>query len=178
MVHYSCRGALLPSDSRRTGCNREVCSMPLPCPRCASTNPDVARFCRNCGLALKLGAQGVLGAGHALHPEPLDPPADWRPVASGAHLHYAWEALGGGKPLLGTETLTLRAFNGGYDLANVALRIDCLDERGAVRVALARELTVWRRGQTVELEIASYDLPDVVCDLAVAFERAEFSKEG
>ncbi len=65
------------------------------CPRCGTTNPTTAAFCRNCGLMFtRAAAGGVLGPGLAPHPKPLPPPAGYQPVAGTAALHFRWEAAG------------------------------------------------------------------------------------
>lgn len=148
--------------------------MVLDCPRCGAANPEVARYCRQCGLVLARGAAGLLGAGRVPHPQPLPPPAGFVPVAEAANLSFRWEAAGGGRPLLGTEPLSLRAFNGGYGLAQVALRIRACDGAGREVCTAAREVAEWPRGGEVELEIASYELRDRVQAVRLELVQAEF----
>jgi hypothetical protein len=148
--------------------------MPPDCPRCNASNPGVARYCRNCGLTLAVGAAAVLGAGRAPHPEPLPPPAGCEPIGSAANLYFRWEAAGGGPPLLGTETLALTVFNGGNDLAEVTLRVRGRGRAGQDVFETERELEEWPRGRSLRLEIPSYELPDSVCELDVDLVKAGF----
>lgn len=152
--------------------------MERSCPRCGTGNPEPARFCRYCGLRLTRGPRGLLGAGQAPHPEPLDPPPGSAPVAAAAGLHSRWQASGGGKMLLGTEPLTLELFNGGYDLAEVVVRVTVRDAAGRELCVLEREIATLARGAAVALEIASYDLPGPVRALEVTLLRAEFARAG
>ena len=148
--------------------------MMLDCPRCRTTTPEVARYCRHCGLPLEVGAKGVLGAGRARHPQPLSPERDASPIEGAADLYFHWQAIGGGTPLLGTESLGLDVFNGGHNLAEVVLRVQGEDNTGKRLFAVEREIESWPRGQWARLEIASYELPDPVSTLLVDLVKAEF----
>ncbi len=150
--------------------------MPMECPRCSVWNPDVARFCRNCGLGLVVGPEGILGAGRAPHANPLACPAGFEPIRQAADMFFHWEATGGGAPLLGTEPLALTVFNGGYDLAQVVLHVCGTDRAGQPLFEIEREIEEWRRGGQVRLEIASYELPDRVHALNVVLIAAEFGQ--
>jgi hypothetical protein len=151
--------------------------MSMRCPRCSTANPDVARFCGNCGLGLKLGPGGMLGAGQAPHPEPLAPPDGFLPVGWATNLYYCSEAAGGGPPLLGTEALELSVFNGGYSLAQVVLRVSGEGESGQPSFVVNRDIEEWRRGEMTRLEIPSYELPGPVAAVNVEFVQAEFARE-
>lgn len=151
--------------------------MALECPRCRTLNPGLAKFCRQCGLRLVVDGGRVLGAGVAPHPEPLKPGGESWPIAGGADLHFTWQVAGGGKALLGTEPLELNVFNGGHSLVEVALRIDGYNERGRPVLSVERELEKWIRGQSVTLEIASWELPGPVSALRVSLVRAEFLRD-
>jgi hypothetical protein len=152
-------------------------AMRTSCPRCGSTNPDVARFCGNCGLGLELGSEGILGAGRAPTANPLARPTGFQPVQHAANLYFRWEAVGGGTPLLGTESLALLLFNGGYDLAEVTLRIVGTGQAGQTLCAIERAVEAWPRGRQVQLEIPSYELPDRVQALYVELLSAEFGSQ-
>jgi hypothetical protein len=151
--------------------------MSMRCPRCSTANPDLARFCGNCGLGLKLGTGGVLGAGRAPHPEPLSPPDGFLPVQGAANLYFCAEAAGGGPPLLGTEALEFSVFNGGYSLAQVVLGVSGEGAPGQPMFAVTRDIEGWRRGQMTRLEIPSYELPGPVATVNVEFVQAEFAPE-
>ena len=148
--------------------------MSIVCPRCTNSNPDEARFCRHCGLPLELGPTGVLGAGRAPHPEPLRPPAAAQEIEDAANLYFIWQSASGGAPLLGTEALELTAFNGGHALADVVLRVRGSDKAGVALFALEREIASWPHGQSVRLEIPSWEIPGPVHTLSVELLTAEF----
>ena len=117
------------------------------------------------------------GAGKAPHPEPLAPLEGFEPILSAANLYFHWEAAGGGAPLLGTEALALRVFNAGYDLAEVVLQVRGLDEAGVELLAVERAMEDWPRGESVKLEIPSYEMPDLVRTLDVELVEAEFGAQ-
>ena len=152
--------------------------MGVVCPRCGTGNPKSARFCRNCGLLLTRGVGGVLGAGRAPHPAPLTAPQGFAEVASAAHLHFASEAVGGGAPLLSTEPLLLKLFNGGYDLVEVVVRVCSVDRGGRELAAAEHEVRALPRGGQVAVEVPSYELPDRVRALKVELVKAEFAPSG
>lgn len=152
--------------------------MTLRCPRCGMSNPEVASFCRNCGLPLGVEDGVVLGAGHVRHPQPLPPTEPAKPVEGAVDLHYRWQVAGGGTPLLGTEPLEVWVFNGGYSLAEVAVRIRGEDQAGRELFTTEREIERWLRGASVRLEIPSWELPDPVQTLRVELIQAEFSTPG
>lgn len=149
------------------------------CPRCATPTPAAARFCPQCGLRLEMGATGLLGAGRLRHPNPTAPAAGWEPVENAADLYYRWYPVGGGRPLLGTEPLEVRVFNGGYSLANATLRVELLGETGARPQSgvLQRELADCPRGEERAFEIASWELNDRVQELRVTLVQAEFGPD-
>ena len=148
--------------------------MPFTCARCGSSNPDVACFCRNCGQALEGADEGALVAGHAPHRNPLPPPANFFPIGTAADLYYRWEAASGGTPLLGTETLAVTVFNGGYDLAQVLLDVHGEDHQGRTLFSVEHEIEDWPRGRSVQFEIPSYELPDPIHAVNVELVHAEF----
>ena len=148
--------------------------MERACPRCGTDNPEVARFCRQCGLVLIRGADGLLGAGRLQHPEPLPVPDGYEPVQDAQDLYFHWEAAWGGEVLLGTETLALRMFNAGYPLAAVLLRVHGEDENGKVVFTAEKEIGSWPRGGEVTLEIASWEMPAPARKLVVALASADF----
>ena len=151
--------------------------MPNTCPRCSVTNPGVARYCRNCGLALQAADGGPPRAGLTPHPQALTPPPDFNPIGAAVDLHFSWSAAGGGHTLLGTEPLELNLFNGGYDLAEVVLAVRGEDETGGSLFAIDREVETWPRGSVIQVEIPSYELPDPVKTLHVALISAAFGQQ-
>jgi hypothetical protein len=151
--------------------------MALGCPRCRTLNPDVARFCRRCGLSLQAPDGRAATAGRLPHPDPLKPPGAAFPIQDSRDLFFCCEVVGGGKQLLGTEPVVITVFNGGYGLTSVALRVRGLGEDGQPLFAIVRDIETLLRGQSVELEIPSYELPGPVQSLHVDFLRAEFGPE-
>lgn len=148
--------------------------MSVNCIRCGTSNPDVACFCRNCGQALEGVDEGGVIPGHAPHRNPLPPPEGFTPIDCATDLHYRWEAASGGAPLLGTETLAVAVFNGGYDLAQVGLAVRGLDEAGEALFTVEHDIEDWPRGRIVQFEIPSYELPDPIHSVNVELVRAEF----
>jgi len=151
--------------------------MPLNCPRCRTLNPDVAHYCRHCGLLLEDAVGVVRSAGRTRHPAPLTPTEAAAPVGGAAHLYYRWQPVGGGTPLLDTEPLVLTVFNGGYSLASVVLRVRGEDQAGRPLFAIHREIEALVRGQSVDLEVPSYELPGPVQALHVELVSAEFGAQ-
>jgi hypothetical protein len=149
--------------------------MEYTCPRCQSDNPSAARFCRLCGLALVPGPGGLLGAGAVPHPEPLAAPAGYEPVAGAPDLHFHWEAAWGGKVLLGTETLAVEVFNGGYDLRDVVLTVRGTDDEGTTVFSINQDVARWPRGETVGLEVPSWELPAPARRIVVTVDAARFA---
>lgn len=151
--------------------------MDHPCPRCRTVNPDVARYCRHCGLPLLAAPGGFLGAGRTRHPEPLVPPNGYEPFENAPDLHFHWQAAWGGEVLLGTETLEVTAFNAGYGLEEIVVRIRGENEAGKMLVTVEREIEQWPRGGQVELEIPSWELPDPAKKLVLTLVSAEFGPD-
>jgi hypothetical protein len=147
------------------------------CPRCNSDNVEVARFCGHCGLALALGPAGALGAGRVRHPDGLCPPHAAKPVGAAADLHYWSEVVGGGAPLLGTESLVVHLFNGGYGLANVTLRVCGRGRAGESVCTMLSALADWPRGRTETVEVPSWELSGPLALLSVELVTAEFGAE-
>ena len=147
------------------------------CPRCRTANPEVARFCRHCGLVLVAGSDGLLGAGRVRHPDPLPPPEEYEPFENAPNMYFHWEAAWGGKVLLGTETLAVTAFNAGYSLAEVTVRINGEGEAGSEVFTLEQELELWPRGERITLEIPSYDVSAPAKKLMVTLVSAEFGAD-
>lgn len=149
--------------------------MHVVCPRCQTSSPDVARYCRHCGLRLHRGATGILGAGHAAHPEPDTIPDEFRPVTGAADLHYTWESASGGRPLLGTETLQVILLNVGYDLVEVTLRVCGRDPSGQVVADITQEVPELPRARRVPVEVPSYELNAPLAALEVTLVSATFA---
>ncbi|MGD8454205.1 MAG: zinc ribbon domain-containing protein [Phycisphaerae bacterium] len=151
--------------------------MDYPCRRCQVANPEQARFCRQCGLALQMGPEGFLGPGRVRHPQPLAAPEGFEPVTAAADVYFRCRGAWGERPLLGTEPLVVRVVNVGYVLADVRLHIRGEDGPGAAVLSAEREVALLPRGQEVELEIPSWELHGPVRRLTVTLMSAAFGTE-
>lgn len=146
------------------------------CPRCRAECSKAARFCSQCGMAL-VHATGSRDPGRIPHPQPVPAPARFHPCADATGIFYCWESAWGGRPLVGTETLHLTLFNGGYGLCLAEFMVTGINQAG-------REIPVGRyfvedlpRGRVTELEIPSYDIREPLKEVRVALVRAEFAPE-
>jgi hypothetical protein len=152
--------------------------MRLDCPRCRTANPEAARFCRQCGLALVRGSDGaLLGPGRVQHPQPLTAPAGFQALEGAADLYFRMKAAWGGQVLSSTEPLTITGFNAGYPLVAVKILVRGEGPDGATVFCTRHELERWPRGQTVTLEIPSWELPDEPHKLSLALDSADFELE-
>lgn len=151
--------------------------MNAPCPRCGHRNPPVGRFCGYCGLRLEPGPEGLRGAGQVRHRKPLAMPEAFEPIRDAVDLYFRWQAVGGGKPLLGTEPLEVVVFNGGYDLSNVELAVGGIGRDDGQVFTTSRLLPRLARGQQQTIEIPSWEMPDRVVRITVALRSAEFAAD-
>lgn len=151
--------------------------MERTCPRCQSVNRPVARFCANCGLALGTGLDGPSEAGHIRHPEPLAPPEGFELCQRAAELYFRCEAAWGGERLLGTESIGVVLFNAGYPLQEVVLQVRGEDDSGKELFAVEQTVQVLPRGEEVNIEVPSYELPAPMRVLSVWLVSAEFGPE-
>ena len=147
------------------------------CPRCKTANPEVARFCRHCGLTLLMGPDGPLGAGAVRHPDPLPVPEGFEPLEGAPNLSSHCEAAWGGEVLSETEPLALCLFNGGYGLADVVLRIRGADESGHEVYSGEKEIELWPRGERVTVEIPSWELSVPAHAFTVTLASAQFGAD-
>jgi hypothetical protein len=102
------------------------------------------------------------------HPDPLSAPEDFRLAEGVSDLYYRWEAAWGGAMLLGTETIAVVLFNGGYSLEDVVLRIRGLAASGSEVFSKEETVPVLPRGREVTVEVPSYEVLAPVSDLAVS----------
>ena len=114
--------------------------------------------------------------GRAPHRNPLPAPAGFERMANATDLYYRWEAASGGAPLLGTETLAIKVFNGGYDLTQVRLAVRGEDDAARELVTVELESEHWPRGSEMQFEVPSYELPEPVHRVAVELVRADFDR--
>ncbi len=145
-----------------------------PCPRCRRRNRGEARFCAGCGLSLASGVDGTCRPGRTRHPEPLAAPAGYERVSGAADLYYAQSSAWGGERLSPAENIGLTLFNAGYPLCRVELRISDAAGDGAWEdVCETAELP---RGVPVQIELASWRMPEGVQRVRVALKDAEYSQ--
>ncbi|HVP11590.1 MAG TPA: zinc ribbon domain-containing protein [Phycisphaerae bacterium] len=140
------------------------------CPRCSARNHQEALFCARCGLSLA-GEVGEAAGSAPLalrHPDPLQAPPGFRPADGIADLFFRWEAAWGGAMLLGTETIAVIMFNGGYPLEDVVLRIRGLDLGRREAFSKEHALAALPRGRQVTIEVPSYELSAPANDIAVS----------
>ncbi|MBP9025112.1 MAG: hypothetical protein KBH81_03080 [Phycisphaerae bacterium] len=152
--------------------------MELACPRCRIANPEVARFCRRCGLALVRGPDGsLLGPGQIRHPQPLAAPPGFQCFDDTPDLFFSMKSAWGGQALSDTEPRIIVAFNAGYSLVDVIILIRGHGPAGEAAFCIPHAVERWGRGQTVTLEVPSWELPDEPHELTLALESAEFDAE-
>ena len=142
------------------------------CPRCGKGNVAIADFCADCGYPISNSKATV---GRVPHPSPLAVPDGFRAVAASADLYFGLGSAWGGKRLLTTENLGLTLLNVGYPLRDVAFEIIGLDAAGARLFAVPRRLPAIGRGERIELEIASYEIPDPPDALDVRLVASEYA---
>jgi hypothetical protein len=151
--------------------------MTCKCPRCHAGNRPEARFCAHCGLSLAAGLDGTLTAGRIRHPDPLAAPEGFAPCDHAANLYYRWESAWGGRTFLGTESIAVTLFNGGYPLQHAVFAVQGRDESGRQLFASDHTADELPRGQEVRIEVPSYELPAAPRELTVSLVAAEFGPE-
>ncbi len=137
------------------------------CPNCQTRNQPVARYCRRCGQEFVEAAHEPAASAPARHPTPLAPGLGFQPVQGMTDLHFKWHAAWGGVMLLGTETIAVVLFNGGYSLEDVVLRIRGFDAHKKIVFGLDMPVERLPRGRTTTLEIPSYEVPQPASSLGV-----------
>jgi len=142
------------------------------CARCGASNVDVARYCARCGGSKSVDPQTC---GRVSHPAPLAAPPGFRRCEEAADLCYQVEASGGGSVLLGTEGFDVTIYNRGYPLASVVLKVHGLDAQGQSVFSVELSCDRLPRGETVTLELPSYEISEPASGLAVALVSAEYA---
>ena len=128
-----------------------------------------ARFAEQGTLdtASRPNGQAVRSTGAVRHPDPLSAPEDFRACEEVPDLYYRWEAAWGGTMLVGTETIAVIVFNGGYPLEEVVLKIRGLGVDGEEIFSIEETVDELPRGKKVTIEVPSYELPAPASDIAV-----------
>jgi hypothetical protein len=151
--------------------------METTCPRCQTSNCEIARFCGRCGLNLDVGVDGSRRAGRVRHPRPTTVPRDYQPCEGAAELYYHSESSLGGQTLIATEGVNVLVFNSGYPLREVVLTLRGEGDGGRELFRVERTVRELPQGREVAVEIPSYELPAPLRKLAVSLVSAEFSRE-
>ncbi len=146
----------------------------MRCPRCEHDNPPAASFCARCGLLL--GAEDPR-PGRIGHPRPVAPPAGFEPVRGAADLYWRCESALGGRPLLGTEGLRIELFEAGYPLCDLRLHVRGVGAGGQVVLDGQVEVPRIGRGETVAVEVPSYELRDALERVELSLIEAGFAEE-
>lgn len=146
----------------------------MRCPRCRFENPPAASFCARCGLLL---AAGDPRPGRIGHPQPVAAPDGFEPVCDAADLYWRCESALGGRPLIGTEGLRIELFEAGYSLRDLRLHITGFG--AGAKTVLDQHVHVPRvgRGETVVVEVPSYELSDALERVELRLLGAEFAEE-
>ena len=148
--------------------------METECPRCQTTNREIARFCARCGLSLDVGVDGSRRAGRIRHPRATTVPQDFAACNQTADLYYRSESSLGGETLIATEGINVLVFNSGYTLREVVLEVRGKGDGGRELFSAERTVDELPQGKQVAVEIPSYELPAPLRTLAVALVSAEF----
>lgn len=130
------------------------------CPTCHRVVRELARYCARCGQSLGASAEGEW-EGRAALPL-LSPPSGFSLCDGACEVFYKWESVWGGRRLLSTETLAVLLFNAGETRADVSLKITAMDAGGRTLASFRPSVAELPRGETVRVEVPSYELPDEV----------------
>lgn len=145
------------------------------CSNCQTRNQPAARYCRRCGQGFEEAAREPAASAPARHPTPLKPGPGFQPVEGMTDLYFEWHAAWGGAMLLGTETIAVVLFNGGYSLEEAVLRVRGFDT--AKKCVFGLDIPVERlpRGKNVTIEIPSYEVSQPASALGVTLKSGRFA---
>lgn len=144
--------------------------MARSCSFCLTDNPAAARYCGQCGRELPGRAGGGGGSGEPAGP--LVCPVGFTPCLNSNEVYYRWQAVGAGS-FFGCEYLGVILVNGGQTLVEVELKLTGRGADQQPRFELQRKLYRIERGQSVSLEIARHELPEVPEHLDVTLVSAK-----
>ena len=151
--------------------------MQRACPRCRTTNRDEARFCAGCGLSLDFVPGEAPRAGRIRHPRPKNAPDDFEQCEGTEDLHFQWKSAWGSGTFLGTEPIAVTLFNGGYPLESVELKVTGTDTEGKSAFDIEMQVSALPHGETVEIEVPSYEYSTPAATIKVTLVSAEFGSE-
>lgn len=146
-------------------------SMSQRCPKCHRIVRELARYCARCGQSLS-GSADANSEGRAALPL-LSPPLGFSVCDGACEVSYKWESNWGGRSLLSTETLAVLLFNAGETRADVFLKITAMDARGRTLATLRPTAALLPRGETVRVEVPSYELPDEIASFKVVLTKEQ-----
>ncbi len=161
----------------------------LTCPMCSARNVVAARFCSRCGHSLaEQSGSGEPGVGRDAagsllppkdripppHPHPLPSPPGFQPFDNAPDLFFQREAAYGGRPLLDTEGLAVVLFNAGYPIHEAVIRLRGRDLARRPILAIERIVPELPRGGSCSLEVASYEMPGPIDELALVLWSCEW----
>lgn len=98
------------------------------------------------------------------------------PCGRAADLYYRLESAWGGK-VLGSETLAIVLFNGGHALSSAVLEIKGIGGADGRAFTAPQGVGLVPRGESIRVEVPSYDLPDDPRDLSVSLSSADMDDE-
>jgi len=131
------------------------------CPRCSAAGPEIARFCPQCGQALTADAREAGGGPERpASTERLVCPAGFSPCLNSTGLYYRWEAVEKDS-FFGCEYLGITLLNGETALGDVGLRLTGRDNQHRLLFDLERRVHRMDRGQSLTLEVARHELPQI-----------------
>ena len=106
------------------------CIVGRVCPQCSAENPDLARFCCQCGRAFArapsgspAGQGGGVGGGSAV----LSCPAGFKPCPGSPGFYYHWDPVGK-ESFFGCEYLGITLLNGGDNAVEIRVRLTGRDK--------------------------------------------------
>ncbi len=131
------------------------------CAYCLTDNPVPAQYCRACGRQLLEPVPGDQPAGDGgPTPAVLGCPVGFAPCFNSHGIYYRWEAVGIGS-FFGCEYVGLTLVNGAQTVVDVELQLTGRKADRQVLFELQRKVHRLERGQSIGLEIARHELPDV-----------------
>lgn len=141
------------------------------CGECSGRNVGAGDFCRHCGKPLNPAHST---AGRAVHSAPLPVPSAMSPVENAANLFFRIESAYGGPILIGTESLGIILFNGGFELRSVVIRVEGRSKNGARVLDLEKTIDHLPRGRETSVEVPSYDIHEPLHGVRVSLVSAEY----
>lgn len=96
-------------------------------------------------------------------------------VERAADLYFRTESAFGGRTLIGTETLGIVLFNGGFDLRNTVVRIAGQSACGTEVLDVEKCVEALPRGLETRIEVPSYEIHEPIANVRVTLVSAEYA---